>query len=454
VPGSFELLYEQALDAARGQRFERAVELYDAALQLNPAHAETHYKRGNALRSLGLLDAAIVSYGLAIDSKANYAYAYCNLGVALQALGSMPAALLSYDRAIALDPTDAISHYNRALLMQDTLRWDEALQSYDRAIELDPRFADAQYNRAVMQLFCGDFEHGWRNFEWRWKNAERLGFGTERGFPQPLWLGETDIAGKRVLVHSEGGLGDTVQFCRYIPLLAARGAIVYLEIQAPLRGVLAGIQGVSKVISKGEAPPEFDCHCPLMSLPLAMNTTLDTIPFAAKYLHTDVAAAARWRALLGKTKRPRVGIVWSGNPRNAIDQRRSIRLSDWTPHLPDECDYFCLQDEVREADAAVLADNARIRRFDAKELDFVSTAALCECMDVVISVDTSIAHLCGALGLPIWILLPLVPDWRWLRERPDSPWYLTAKLFRQKTPGDWDEVLTRVATELRRVCIC
>jgi Flp pilus assembly protein TadD len=454
VSSNFELLYTTALDAARGQHFERAVELYDAALQLNPAHAEALYKRGNALRSLGRMDAAIVSYRLAIDRKPDHAHAYCNLGVAQQALGMTSDALLSYDRAIALDPADPISHYNRALLMQDLLRWDQALRSYDRAIELNPRFADAQYNRAVTQLFCGDFKHGWRNYEWRWKNAQRLGFGAERGFSEPLWLGETDISGKRLLVHSEGGLGDTLQFCRYASLLAARGAVVYLEVQAPLRELLADLDGVSRLLVKGEAVPPFDLHCPLMSLPLAMQTTLDTIPFAAKYLHADFALVARWRALLKETDRPRVGIVWSGNPSNAIDRRRSISLSELQQHLPAQCEYFCLQTDVRKADADVLAAQSQIHRFDAGAMDFAATAALCECMDIVISVDTSIAHLSAALGRPTWLLLPLIPDWRWLRDRPDTPWYSSATLFRQTSAGNWDEVLTRVAAELRRMHIC
>jgi tetratricopeptide (TPR) repeat protein len=451
VPVNFESLYEQAISAAQRQDYELAVELYDSAIDLDPSHADVYYKRGNALKSLGRLNAAVTSYTQAIDRKGDYAHAYCNLGVVQQALGLKSAALSSYDRSIVLDPADAVSHYNRALLNQELMQWEEALRSYDRAIDIDPQFADAQYNRAVTQLFCGDYTQGWRSFEWRWKNAQRLGIGEARDFSQPLWLGEHEIAGKRILLHCEGGLGDTLQFCRYAPLLATMGAIVYLEVQAPLREFLTQMKDVSRLIVKGEALPSFDFHCPLMSLPLAMKTTLESIPAAKSYLRADSDAVARWRARLNYSNRPRVGLVWSGSPDNAIDARRSINLSEWSHYLPSQCDYFCLQNHVRDTDVAVLSCNSAIRRFPPEEMDFASTAALCECMDVVVSVDTSLAHLGGALGRPTWILLSLVPDWRWLRDRDDSPWYPTAKLFRQRSAGNWREVFDQVAADLKRL---
>jgi hypothetical protein len=451
VSVNFESLYKQAISAAQRQDYELAVELYDSAIDLDPSHADVYFKRGNALKSLGRLNAAITSYTQAIDRKSDYARAYCNLGVVQQALGLTSAALSSYDRSIVLDPADAVSHYNRALLKQDLMQWGEALLSYDRAIDIDPQFADAQYNRAVTQLFCGDFTQGWRSFEWRWKNAQRLGIGEVRDFSQPLWLGGHEIAGKRILLHSEGGLGDTLQFCRYAPLLATMGATVHLEVQAPLRELLTQMKGVSRLVVKGEALPSFDFHCPLMSLPLAMNTTLESIPAAQSYLRADSDAVTRWRARLNRSKRPRVGLVWSGSPDNAIDARRSISLSEWSRYLPTQCDYFCLQNHVRDADMVVLSSNSIIRRFQPEEMDFASTAALCECMDVIVSVDTSIAHLGGALGRPTWILLPLVPDWRWFRDRDDSPWYPTAKLYRQRSAGNWSEVFDQIAAELNRL---
>jgi tetratricopeptide (TPR) repeat protein len=445
----FTAIYDAATQAATARDYERAVNMYDRALTLKRS-PEAFYKRGNCLKDLGRLDAAIASYNQAIEHKPDYSYAYCNRGVVQQALGLTIEAFISYDRSIALDPADPVAHYNRALLLQQCSRWEEALESYDRAVAINPDYADAQFNRSLAWLFRGEFERGWRGYEWRWKNAARLGIGEFRQFAQPLWLGLESVAGKRVLLHSEGGLGDTIQFCRYAPAIAAMGAAVYIEAQAPLLGLLSSLQGVSQLIATGGTPPQFDYHCPLMSLPLAFKTTLETLPAPPSYLRSTPQDVAQWRARLPQRGRKRVGLAWSGNSKNMLDRHRSIRLADWTAHLPAEFDYFCLQKDVRAEDRGTLDSNPLIACFDEAELDFVNTAALCDCMDIVISVDTSVAHLSAALGRPTWILLPFTPDWRWMSERDDSPWYPSAKLFRQTAVGDWGEVLARVAEDLRR----
>jgi Flp pilus assembly protein TadD len=446
----FADLYSKATAATAASDFQRALELYDQAIALDPAHAEAHYKRGNALRNLGRLDAALDSYTRAIRHKPDYAHALCNRGAVQQALGLTDDALASYDQAIALDPQDALAHYNRALVLQAGSRWDEVVASYDRAIAINPGYAEAQYNRALALLFQGDFENGWRAYEWRWKSAQRLGIGRVRNFAQGLWLGDVSLDGKRLLLHAEAGLGDTLQFCRYARACAARGATVILEVQPPLRELLAGLEGVTQSIAAGSPLPPFDLHCPLMSLPLALKTTLATVPASAKYLHVDPARLADWRAKLGARRRPRVGLVWSGNPDNTIDARRSIPLADWLPHLPRDFQYFSLQKQLRDADRATLSGCSFIVPFDVMSMEFADTAALCECLDVIVTVDTSVAHLCGALGRRTWVLLPQTPDWRWMRDREDTPWYPSMKLYRQRTAGDWDEVLGRVATDLRR----
>jgi tetratricopeptide (TPR) repeat protein len=450
TPNQFDAIYRQATHAAAAREFETAVRLYDQAIAIDPLHAEAYYKRGNALRNLGNLDAAISSYAQAIERKPDYAYAYCNRGVVQQALGLTAEALESYDQAIAFDPSDALAHYNRGLVLQDRSRWDEALESYGSAISINPDYADAQYNRSLALLFRGDFERGWRGYEWRWKVAARLGIGELRTFTQPLWLGEQSLAGKRLLLHSEAGLGDTLQFCRYAPLAASRGATVFLETQAPLTGLLANLQGVSRVMARGDALPAFDYHCPLMSLPLAFKTTLQTVPAVPKGLQSRQEQIAAWLERLPLPRRPRIGLAWSGNPNNAIDRQRSIPLADWIPQLPSEFDYFCLQRDVREADRAVLDSSPSITVFDDDEMNFVNTAALCECMDIVLSVDTSLAHASGSLCRPTWILLPFTPDWRWMKDRDDSPWYPTVKLYRQTAAGCWNDVFARVAADLRR----
>ena len=448
MKAKFAEIYQQARQAADGGNFERALQLYDEALGIDRNHAEAFYKRGNALKSLGRLEAAIASYDGAIERRQSYAYAYCNRGTAQQALGFTLDALSSYDQAIALEPSDALSHYNRALLMQELCKWEEALAGYQRALALDPQFADARFNCAITQLFCGQFNDGWLNYEWRWKNAQRLGIGLHRDFKEPLWLGDREVAGKRLLLHSEGGLGDTLQFCRYAQLTADLGATVYLEVQAPLQKLLSRLPGVSMVLGKGEALPAFDLHCPLMSLPLAFKTSLETIPAMTHSLRVDRANKERWQALVADSGRPKVGLAWSGNQKNLIDERRSIRLSEWIPYLPKEFEYYCLQRDVREQDEATLLLNPYIRRFDLGE-DMTENAALCECMDLIVSVDTSVAHLSGALGLTTWILLPHVPDWRWLRDRIDTPWYPSARLYRQESGGGWLGVFERVAKDLR-----
>lgn len=445
---AFDALYAKATAAAETRDFDRAIQYYDEAITADPSRAETYYKRANALRNLGRLEEAIAGYDAAIAHKPDYAYAYCNRGVVQQSLGRFADAVASFDQAATLDPADPLVPYNRALLMQDYGRWDEALVGYDRTIALAPGHADAHFNRSLVQLFGGNFAQGWIDFEWRWKNAARLGIGAApASFSQPLWLGQEPIAGKRLLLHSEAGLGDTIQFCRYATACAALGATVILEVQPALVSLVGTLEGVSQVIAKGQPLPPFDYHCPLMSLPLAYKTTLDSIPASPRYLATDPAKVTQWHAALGVRTRPRVGLVWSGNPNNPIDAKRSIPLAQWVSHLPRDLQYFCLQNEVREADRKTLAANPFI--VDLGNMNFVSTAAFCECLDIVLCVDTSIAHLSGALGQQTWLLLPWVPDWRWMRARDDSPWYPSMRLYRQTVAGDWQDVFRRVATDLR-----
>ena len=450
LPDSFETIYAEALAAATAKDFERAIPLYDRAIALSPDNAEPYYKRANALKDVGRLEAAVASYDQAIARKPEYAYAYCNRGVIQHRLGLVAEAVSSLDQALALEPNDAVAHYNRAMVLQDCSRWSDAVASYNRAIAINPQYADAQFNRALTLLYLGDFANGWPAFEWRWENAQRLGIAARRDYPQPRWHGRESLAGKRLVVYHEQGLGDTIQFCRYVTLAAAQGASVILEVPASLVNLLRTLEGVSHVVAMGSALPPFDYHCPLLSLPLAFNTTSDTIPAPPKYLSSDATKVARWHALLGERTRPRVGLIWSGNPNNHMDERRSIAFAALEAHLPAEFQYFCLQKDIRPADAAVLDANPLIFSYAAELRDFTDTAALCECMDVVLTVDTSVAHLSAAMGLRTWILLAFTPDWRWTHGRADSPWYPSATLYQQKSAGDWNEVLARVATDLRR----
>ena len=428
------------------KRPQAALESYDQAIALKKDYALAHNNRGSALRELGRFEAALESYDEAIAYKANYAKAHNNRGNALSDMRQFRAALESYDQAIAFRADYAEAYNNRGSALRDLLQPLAAITCYDKAIALQPDFAKAQLNRSLCLLQMGDFEHGWKSYEWRWKDEAMQ--KAVRQFSQPLWLGAEPLHGKTILLHAEQGFGDTLQFCRYVRLVSDLGARVILEVQAPLAGLLAGLDGVAQVVKRGEPLPAFDCHCPLLSLPLAFKTRLDNLPVCARYLAPLPDKLAQWTARLGEQSKPRVGLVWSGSATHKNDRNRSVRLSEWLKFLPEGLQYISLQKETRAIDKETLALNPHIAHFDDDIRDFSDTAALCSLVDVVVSVDTSVAHLACALGKPVWIALPLNPDWRWLLERGDSPWYPSATLYRQETAGDWEDVFRRMGDGL------
>jgi hypothetical protein len=293
---------------------------------------------------------------------------------------------------------------------------------------------------------------GWTKCEYRWEIQEfRAG---KRNFLQPLWLGDTDIKDKIILLHAEQGLGDTVFACRYIPKIVALGAKVILEVQSPLKSLLQDFEGVSMVIGRGETIPDFDAHCPLMSLPLACKTTIQTIPGAVPYITVAKHAVEKRRPKLS-AQGLKVGIAWAGNPDLGGDRARSILLQNILGVTRiGGIKYFSLQKDLRHGDDELLNANSHIVRLDKDINDFEDTAAIVMSLDLVISCDTSVANLAGALGRPVWVLLPFVSEWRWLRERSDTPWYPTARLFRQANMGDWTTALADVCTELKQLVDC
>jgi hypothetical protein len=308
-----------------------------------------------------------------------------------------------------------------------------------------------QWNLALCRLLAGDFARGWAGYEWRWNVPQLAGqIGERRRYAQPLWLGAEPLQGRTLLLYGEGGLGDTLQFCRYAKLAADAGARVILEVPGALQALLRNLAGVSQLVEKGGALPAFDLHCPLPSLPLAFGTTLDNVPSPRSYIAASPARLAEWNARLGESSQPRVGLVWSGGTKHTNDRNRSIALRELIEYLPRQFQYVSLQKETRGSDEDALRSRADILRFDGRLDDFADTAALCQLMDVVVSVDTSVAHLSGAMGRPVWLLLPCVPDWRWLLGREDSVWYPSARLLRQDKAGDWAGVLARVRSELLR----
>jgi tetratricopeptide (TPR) repeat protein len=445
-PDDAETLLNRGATLHELKQSAEALTSYDRVLAMAPNHVEALTNRGVALHDLGRYGEALACHERALAMRPDHAAALSNRGVSLHRLGRLDEALASYDRALASQPDYAEAYVNRGVTLHALEQFDEALASYDRAIALRPDHPDAHFFGGMSRLLTGDFGRGWIEYEWRHKGASTG--SSRRDFPQPLWLGGQEIAEKTILLHSEQGFGDTLQFCRYAPLVAARGARVVLEVEEPLQDLLTGLAGTARAIAKGHPLPDFDLQCPLLSLPLAFGTRLETIPSAMPYLRAPDRALLRWGTRLPARRRPRIGIAWAGNAKHIRDRERSIDLGNLLPLLGVDATFASLQKEVRAADMETLKQGSNIIHF-GHELDgFSDTAALISHLDLVISVDTAIAHLAGALGKPVWILLTYVPDWRWLLDRDDSPWYPTARLFRQSETRQWDSVIARVRDAL------
>ncbi len=427
------------------KRFEEAFACYDKAIALKPDYADAYNNRGNALKGLERLDEALVSYDKALALEPDMAEAYNNRGNVLQDLEGRGDAIASYDKAIALKPDYAEAHYNRGNGLMELTRFVDALASYDKAIVLRPDYAEAYHNRSLCLLFLERYQEGWRQFEWRKKKPEPVG---RRPYSQPLWLGNENIAGKALFIYWEQGIGDTLQFCRYVPLAAALGAHVILEVQPPLVTLLRSLPGVAKLVARGEAVPHFDFHCPIMSLPLAFQTRRETIPARVPYLMPSKEIIEKWRSRLGGNG-PKIGVAWAGNANFPADRNRSILLKNILPifSIPG-AKYFSIQKDLRNGDQAILSANPHIVQLGHAISDFQDTAAIMASLDLIISSDTSVVHLAGALGRPVWVLLQFIADWRWLLDCNDSPWYPTARLFRQDDTRSWANVVERVCAAL------
>ena len=432
-------------------RLDEALASYDRAISIKPDYADAYSNRGDALRELKRLDEALASYDRAISIKPDYADAYSNRGNALRELKRLDEALVSYDRAISIRPDHAEAYSNRGVVLQEFLRLDEALASYDRAISIKPDYADAHSNLSLCHLLEGNFQDGWQEYEWRLKRKNIKKTAGIRNFSQPLWLGKESLKDKTILLHSEQGLGDTIQFCRYALLVVQLGANAILEVQRPLVNLLKNLEGISQIFSQGDTLPEFDYQCPLLSLPLAFKTDLHSIPPVSQHITSDREKVTKWKTKLRDNFKLRVGLVWSGSAGHENDHNRSLTLAQLLPHLSSNMEYVCLQKEVRDIDKVLLEQHSELKYFSDALEDFTDTAALCELMDFVISVDTSVAHLACTLGKQTWVILPYSPDWRWLLDRDDNPWYPEAKLYRQEKIGDWDSVLRKVNFDLEEL---
>jgi tetratricopeptide (TPR) repeat protein len=430
-------------------RYEEAAEAYDTVISLVPDMTEALRNQAAAFRMLGRYTDALDNYDHALRDTRPATMLLYNRAIVLQQLGRYGEARSSYEAAVLAPAETTESRITRAVALQQLRRDDEALESYEQARTIDPNHQDAQRSEAFCRLLMGDYTRGWKQHESRWLTSDVM--LRRRYADRPLWLGAESVAGKTVLVHAEQGYGDTLQFCRYASLLEARGATVILEVPAALKVLLESLRGVSQVVAVGDPLPTFDFQCPIMSLPMAFGTTLETIPAQTPYLFADLTRGQEWARRLDHVAgrgRPRVGLAWSGNARQGNDENRSVPLIALAALYAQDATFVSLQPLVRERDAGTLSQ-CGIVDFGAELASFADTAALMEALDLVISVDTSTAHLAGALGRPLWVLLAHVPDWRWLLDRADSPWYPGARLFRQDKLGDWPALIVRVTQALR-----
>jgi tetratricopeptide (TPR) repeat protein len=475
------------------QRFDEALASAGRALALQPNFADALNNRGNAQAGLNRPLDALGSFDRCIALMPDFAPAWNNRACVLRDLGRPADALASCDRALALQPAYPDAWSNRGNALSDLNQPQEAERSYRRALELAPAFADAwnnlgltqidlnrhaealscyeqalaanpdaaetHWNESLCLLQMGQFEAGWRKYEWRWeRNRIRAG---KRPFAQPLWLGDFSIDGKTILLHAEQGLGDTLQFCRYAAMVSKLGAKVVLEVPTELMRLMRTLDGVDQLIEAGQPLPPFDCHCPLLSLPLAFRTDEHSIPSATPYLFAEAHSARQWheRIHTPADTRLKAGLVWAGGNRPHVaelrknDARRSIVFEQlaFVLDVPD-VRFFSLQKGTAAQQLAASERRGLVEDYTQDLDDFADTAALVANLDLVISVDTSTAHLAGALGKPVWILNRFDTCWRWMLERSDTPWYPSARLFRQPALGDWDSVMQHARDALAALC--
>jgi tetratricopeptide (TPR) repeat protein len=427
-------------------RLDEALSDYDRAIALKPDNADAFNNRGNLHKQFGENEQALQDYEKATTLKPDYPQAFYNYGTTLCDLRRFDAALTQFARAIALRSDYAEAFYNRGTALMALRRIDDALADFAQALALKPDYPEAAWNRGLCNLLVGRWREGWPDYERRWETDQTPPHWHAYGRPQ--WAGQEHIRGKTLLLHSEQGHGDTIMAARFVRPLIERGARVILDAPAALAPLLERIDGVT-LTRPGEPAPAFDLYCPLMSLPRALDVTLETLRPEAAYLTAPPAHVEKWRERLRRSQGLKVGINWAGNPTFRHDETRSIGLARMLPLLAQSgVQFFALQKDMRDGDAEILGSEPRISALGSQIETFADTAAIISQLDLVISSDTSVVHLAGALGKQVWILLQFVPDWRWLLGRDDSPWYPTARLFRQTEFGGWSGVIEKVSAEL------
>jgi tetratricopeptide (TPR) repeat protein len=424
-----------------------ALATFEALLRLDPRNGDALMNRGVAKANLARQEEALADFDAALTLTPGHPNILYNRGNTLLALDRPVEALADFDRALGAMPEHPRAWNNRGRALQQLNRYAEAVQCFDRSLALKKGDADAQSNRALSLLTLGDLHEGFKAYEARWK---RTGMAdTRRGYNKPLWLGEFPLGNKTILLTAEQGLGDTIQFARYAPVLARNGTKVALEVQPELKALLSGINGVSVCVARGEPLPPYDLHIPLGSLPLALRTDATNIPADIPYLQADTALIEKWKEKLGALPGKRVAFAWAGQANHANDRNRSIDLKLLKPLLALEgISFVSIQRELRGDDSALLASYANITHVGGNLNDMADTAAVLAMSDLVISVDTSVVHLAGAMARPAWVMLPFAPDWRWGLTNESSAWYPQVRLFRQPSLGDWPSAMAHLRAAL------
>lgn len=420
-----------------------AVDSYGKSLMLNPRVADTYNNMGVALRAMGRIEAAIACYRRCLVLRPDNSGVYSNMGNALRELGRFGLAVAAHQQAIRLAPESPEAYYNLGLVLRDQGQIAQAMAAFERTLGYNPNHADCRWDRALTLLLRGDFAPGFEQYEWRWK----LDRSPPREFKEPMWDG-AELKGKTLLIHQEQGFGDMIQFARYAPMVKDRGGAVVVEVQPELARLFSTLPGVDKVVIRGAPLPGFDLYIPMMSLAKVFATTLDTVPADIPYLTPPDVAAVQLPASM--ERRRQIGIVWAGKPTHQNDKNRSCTFRDFIELLGmPGVSVFSLQKGPREADIAAECCESLVLNLGPRLNDFADTAAVIQQLDMVITVDTSVAHLAGALGKPVWVLVPHAPDWRWMTDTDSSPWYPSMRLFRQEKHGDWDSVFIKVRRALR-----
>lgn len=442
-PGHIDTLILMGTILVHEQNYQDGLSFLNQALSLGSTHPQIYPTMAHALMKLSWHDEALDCYRKALVQQSDHAHLHGELGDLLHKMERFEEALEAYDQSLNINPSSAV-YNNKANVLKDIKRFYEAIASCENAIEMDPNNRAAHRGKGLIDLLMGNFERGWQGYEWRNDISE-----DDLSYTQHLWRGQKNIKDQKLLILAEQGLGDYIQFARYLPVLEAMGMTVIAQVPSALESLMDTLPFKGFFVRKEDSLPDYDLHCPIMSLPLALGTTPDTIP-TVPYLFVDASKKAQWAHKLGTSHVKRIGFVFSGSTGYGDDKNRSIPASMFEELLKLPFEFHCLQKEIREGDLSYIT-NSSIHVHTQDIEDFSDTAALIEHMDLVISVDTSIAHLAGAMGKPVWILLPYLPDFRWMLDRSDSPWYPTARLFRQEERGNWRAVFTEVQKKLPRL---